>query len=129
MSLRRAIVALVALTLAGCASTPREIASAPPGPKPDWAFQASDLPVDPAFRFGKLPNGMRYIIRQNQRPEGTALVRMEIEAGSLDESADERGFAHFVEHMAFNGSTNVPEGEMVHLLERNGLAFGADTNA
>ncbi|QGN53675.1 pitrilysin family protein [Novosphingobium sp. Gsoil 351] len=100
-----------------------------PAPKPDWAFQASDLPADPAFRFGKLANGMRYIIRQNRRPEGTALVRMEIEAGSLDESDDERGYAHFVEHMAFNGSTNVPEGEMVHLLERNGLAFGADTNA
>ena len=123
------LIAGLALTLAGCAANPRETAALPPAPKPDWAFQASDLPVDPAFRFGKLPNGMRYIIRNNQRPEGTALVRMEIEAGSLDEGADERGFAHFVEHMAFNGSTNVPEGEMVHLLERNGLSFGADTNA
>ena len=129
MSLRRALVALAALTLAGCAAAPRETAALPPAPKPDWAYQASDLPVDPAFRFGKLPNGMRYIVRQNQRPEGTALVRMEIEAGSLDEGEDERGYAHFVEHMAFNGSTNVPEGEMVHLLERNGLSFGADTNA
>jgi zinc protease len=114
--------------LAACSSRP-EILSAPPAPKPDWAFQASDLPVDPAFRFGKLPNGMRYVVRQNARPQGTALVRMEIEAGSLDEREDERGFAHFVEHLAFNGSTNVPEGEMVKLLERNGLAFGADTNA
>ena len=121
--------ALVSLLVAACATTPLETASAPPAPKPDWAFEASDLPVDPAFRFGKLANGMRYIIRQNQRPEATALVRMEIEAGSLDEAVDERGFAHFVEHMAFNGSTNVPEGEMVQLLERNGLAFGADTNA
>ena len=117
------------LTLAACATTPRETAALSSAPKPDWAFQASDLAVDPGFRFGKLANGMRYIIRHNQRPEGTALVRMEIETGSLDESADERGFAHFVEHMAFNGSTNVPEGEMVQLLERNGLAFGADTNA
>jgi zinc protease len=54
---------------------------------------------------------------------------MQIDAGSLDEADSERGYAHFVEHMAFNGSTNVPEGEMVRLLERNGLAFGADTNA
>jgi len=127
----RRIVALAGavLALAGCAAAPREATSAPPAPKPEWAFQASDLPVDPAYRFGKLPNGMRYVIRRNSRPEGTGLVRLDIQAGSLDEGDDERGFAHFVEHMAFNGSTNVPEGEMVHLLERNGLAFGADTNA
>ena len=72
---------------------------------------------------------MRYIIRQNDRPEGTALVRMAIGSGSLSETDSERGLAHFLEHMAFNGSTNVPEGEMVKLLEREGLAFGADTNA
>ncbi len=72
---------------------------------------------------------MRYVVRHNATPEGTALVRMEIAAGSLDELDDELGFAHFVEHMAFNGSANVPEGEMVRLLERDGLAFGADTNA
>ena len=95
----------------------------------DWAFERSDLPVDPAFRFGRLANGMRYIVRHNATPKGTALVRLDVAAGSLDESEAERGFAHFVEHMAFNGSTNVAEGEMVRLLERNGLAFGADTNA
>jgi zinc protease len=54
---------------------------------------------------------------------------MQIDAGSLDERDGERGYAHFVEHMAFQGSTHVREGEMVRLLERNGLAFGADTNA
>ena len=72
---------------------------------------------------------MRYIVRSNATPKGQALVRMIVETGSLDEADDERGYAHFVEHMAFNGSTNVPEGEMVKLLERLGLAFGADTNA
>lgn len=100
-----------------------------PRPRSEWAMQWSDVPVDPAYRFGRLPNGMRYAIRANATPKDTALVRMEVNAGSLDESEDERGFAHFVEHMAFNGSTNVPEGEMVKLLEREGLAFGADTNA
>ena len=126
---RLGIVALAAsLLLAACAAGPRDTASAP-RPDPVWPFLASDLPADPAFRYGRLANGMRYIIRHNERPEATALVRMDIQAGSLDEREDERGFAHFVEHMAFNGSTNVPEGEMVHLLERNGLAFGADTNA
>jgi zinc protease len=72
---------------------------------------------------------MRYVIRQNATPAGTAVVRLEIGSGSLSETDAERGYAHFVEHMAFNGSTSVPEGEMVKLLERNGLAFGADTNA
>lgn len=96
---------------------------------PVWPFEASDLPVDPDYTFGQLPNGMRYILRENATPEGTALVRMRIGSGSLAERENERGLAHFLEHMAFNGSTGIPEGEMVKLLEREGLAFGADTNA
>lgn len=95
----------------------------------DWPHQSSDIPADPAFTFGTLPNGMRYILRQNATPEGTAIVRMRIASGSLEEREHERGLAHFLEHMAFNGSTGIPEGEMVKLLEREGLAFGADTNA
>ncbi len=118
------------LALSACAPQRHHIASAASAAaKPDWAFQASDVPLDPGYRFGKLPNGMRYVIRSNGNPKGTALVRMQVGAGSLDESDAERGYAHFVEHMAFNGSTHVPEGEMVKLLERDGLAFGADTNA
>ncbi|NNF95158.1 MAG: insulinase family protein [Altererythrobacter sp.] len=97
--------------------------------EPVWAFEESDIPVDPAFQFGVLENGMRYILRQNSTPEGTALVRLHIGSGSLDETESERGLAHFVEHMAFNGSKRIPEGEMIALLEREGLAFGADTNA
>lgn len=103
--------------------------ASPPRDDTSWAFEASDIPVDPAFRFGRLDNGMRYIVRHNATPAGTAVVRLLVEAGSLDESDSERGYAHFVEHMAFNGSRRVPEGQMVPLLERNGLAFGADTNA
>lgn len=97
--------------------------------EPVWAFVDSDIPIDPAFRFGELDNGMRYILRQNSTPEDTALVRLYIGSGSLDETDGERGLAHFVEHMAFNGSKRIPEGEMIPLLEREGLAFGADTNA
>jgi zinc protease len=131
MRIRAVFVAsLSTIALAACAPQAQRLAGAPPPRAPvDWAFQASDLPADPAYRFGKLDNGMRYVIRRNATPQGTALVRMEIAAGSLDETESERGFAHFVEHMAFNGSTRVPEGEMVRLLERHGLAFGADTNA
>jgi len=98
-------------------------------PTPVWAFEQSDIPVDPGYVFGQLPNGMRYIIRHNATPAGTALVRMRINSGSLAENDDERGLMHFLEHMAFKGSTGIPEGEMVRLLEREGLAFGADTNA
>jgi zinc protease len=129
--MRRLLPALLALlTLSACAPQLERVASAPArGAKPVWAFEASDVPVDPAYKFGRLANGMRYVIRQNATPKGTAAVRMEIAAGSLDEADNERGYAHFVEHMAFNGSANVPEGEMVRLLEREGLAFGADTNA
>lgn len=121
---------LLAALLLGV-STPA-IAREAPAPRPDdtsWAFEKSDVPVDPDFRFGRLANGMRYVIRHNATPAGTAIVRMEISAGSLDETDAEQGFAHFLEHMAFNGSTHVPEGQMVPLLEREGLAFGADTNA
>jgi zinc protease len=94
-----------------------------------WPFAASDLPVDPEYRFGVLGNGMRYIVRPNGTPEGQGMVHMRVNAGSFGEEDDQLGYAHFVEHMAFNGSTNIPEGEMVSLLEREGLAFGPDTNA
>ncbi len=107
------------------AGTPAQAAA----PAPVWAFEASDVPVDPAYTFGLLPNGLRYVIRRNGTPAGTALVRMRINSGALEETDTERGLSHFLEHMAFNGSKGIPEGEMIKLLEREGLAFGADTNA
>lgn len=119
---------LIALLVA-LVPVPLAARQAPYPEDPRWAFEKSDIPVDPDFRFGRLENGMRYVIRHNATPAGTAVVRMDVAVGSLDESDSEQGFAHFVEHMAFNGSARVPEGEMVKLLERNGLAFGADTNA
>lgn len=94
-----------------------------------WPPAADGVERDPAYVFGQLANGLRYIIRRNATPQGTALVRMMIASGSLEEREHERGLAHFLEHMAFNGSRGIPEGEMVKLLEREGLAFGADTNA
>ena len=120
---------LLTLVLAACAQTARPPVATTPRERPVWAMLESDIPLDPAFRASRLANGLRFIVRHNATPRGTLLVRMEVEAGSLDETDTERGYAHFVEHMAFNGSTRVPEGEMVRLLERNGLAFGADTNA
>jgi zinc protease len=94
-----------------------------------WPQAASDLPADPDVRFGMLPNGMRYALRHNATPPHQTSLRLRIDAGSLEEQEDQRGLAHFIEHMAFNGSTHVAEGEFVHRLERLGLRFGADTNA
>ncbi|ESQ82771.1 hypothetical protein AEAC466_16660 [Asticcacaulis sp. AC466] len=95
----------------------------------DFAQNHSDIKADPAVRFGKLPNGMTYIILKNATPPGTASMRLRINGGSLMEDDSQQGLAHFLEHMAFNGSKNVPEGDMIKILERHGLSFGADTNA
>lgn len=94
-----------------------------------WNAETSDLEPDTSIIYGQLPNGLRYAIRPNQRPQNQVIVRMAVDFGSAAESDDEQGLAHFIEHMAFNGTTNVPEGEMVKMLERLGLSFGADTNA
>ncbi|SEH17618.1 zinc protease [Sphingopyxis sp. YR583] len=94
-----------------------------------WNFAASDVSVDPNIVFGVLPNGMKYALLKNSTPKDSVVLRMRFAVGSFAEAEDQRGLAHFLEHMAFNGSTNVPEGEMIKLLERKGLAFGADTNA
>jgi zinc protease len=94
-----------------------------------WPQETSDLKPDPLIRFGRLPNGMRYALMHNATPSGQASFRLRFDAGSLMERDDQQGLAHFLEHMAFNGSTHVPTGEMVKRLERIGLAFGADTNA
>lgn len=94
-----------------------------------FAQDYSDIKPDPAVRFGRLPNGMTYAILKNATPPGTASVRLRIGGGSMMETEEQRGLAHFLEHMAFNGSKNVPEGDMVKILERHGLKFGPDTNA
>ena len=94
-----------------------------------WGIPLTDVTPDPSIKYGVLPNGMKYAIKQNATPKGTASVRFRIAFGSIGEADNERGLAHFIEHMAFNGSTHVPEGDMVKILERQGLAFGPDTNA
>ncbi len=94
-----------------------------------WPHEGSDLKPDPAIKFGVLPNGMRYAIRPNQNPEGTVTLRLRVAAGSLHENENERGVAHFLEHMAFNGSQNYPEGEMFRALQRMGIQIGSNANA
>jgi zinc protease len=94
-----------------------------------WAQAHSDVAPDPSIRFGQLPNGMLYAIQRNDTPAHETSIRLRIGSGSLEERDDQQGLAHFLEHMAFKGSTHVPEGEMIKLLEQRGLAFGPDTNA
>jgi zinc protease len=96
---------------------------------PAWGLTSSDLPADPSVRFGVLPNGMRYALKRNVTPKGAAVIRFAFDVGMREAEPEQGGAAHFLEHMAFNGSTNIPEGELVKRLERLGLAFGADTNA
>ena len=98
-------------------------------PTDPFAHAASDIPADSNVRFGVLPNGMQYAIMRNATPPNQASFRLRIDAGSLMENEDQLGLAHFMEHMAFNGTTNIPENDLLRILERRGLAFGADTNA
>ena len=96
---------------------------------PAWGIASTDIPADPDVTFGRLANGMRYALMRNGNPAGEATIRFNIEVGNREETDAENGAAHFVEHMAFNGSTGIPEGTLIPMLERLGLAFGADTNA
>lgn len=87
------------------------------------------MPVDPQITMGKFPNGMRYYIRANKKPEKRAELRLVVKAGSILEDDDQLGLAHFVEHMAFNGTKNFPKHELIEFMESLGMRFGADINA
>jgi zinc protease len=89
----------------------------------------SALPVDAAVRIGTLPNGIRYYIRRNAKPEQRAELRLVVNAGSILEDEDQRGLAHFIEHMAFNGTKSFAKNDIVKYLESIGVRFGADLNA
>ncbi|MHC4953554.1 MAG: M16 family metallopeptidase, partial [Planctomycetota bacterium] len=95
--------------------------------------QAGDLeqplPVDPSITMGSLPNGMHYWIRPNKTPPGKVSLLLHFSSGSLNENDNQRGLAHFLEHMAFNGSENFPAGEMVTFFESLGMKFGQHQNA
>ena len=90
---------------------------------------SAPLPLDPAIRTGTLPNGLTFFIRQNGRPEKRVMLRLAVKAGSIDEDDDQRGLAHMIEHMAFNGSTHFKPGELVSYLESIGARFGPHVNA
>jgi zinc protease len=87
------------------------------------------VPVDPLITVGTLPNGLRYYVRENRQPQARAELRLVVKAGSVLEDDDQRGMAHFVEHMAFNGTTNFPGNAVGSFMQSLGVRFGAHVNA
>lgn len=91
--------------------------------------QMQEMPLDPAVRVGKLDNGLTYFIRHNANPEKRAEFYIATNVGAINETPAQRGLAHFLEHMCFNGNKDFPGNTMMSYLEKNGLIFGANINA
>ncbi len=98
------------------------------GPPP-WPHERGDLAPDPEVVFGTLQNGFRYIFMVNQHPADRVNLHLNVRAGSVHEREDQRGVAHFLEHMLFNGSEHFQPGELVKYFQSIGMRFGADANA
>ncbi len=94
-----------------------------------WEHETSDLPVNSRMHFGTLPNGVRWAWMANSEPRQRVYARLHVDVGSLGEADSEQGMAHFLEHMAFNGSEHFAAGTLVEWFQKHGMAFGADTNA
>ena len=131
IDMMRQLIGLLCLVciLTSCATTQSDMEPVVETPAPAVVAEPEMLPIDPAVRSGKLANGLRYLIRENKRPENRAELRLVINAGSILEDDDQQGLAHFAEHMAFNGTENFPKQEIVDFLEGIGMRFGADLNA
>lgn len=99
------------------------------GDRAVWPHETSDLKPDPNLVFGALPNGFRYVLVKNETPRDRVSMHLMVEAGSVHETDEQQGLAHFLEHMAFNGSTHFPPGELVKYFQRIGMDFGPDANA
>ncbi|MDP1569738.1 MAG: insulinase family protein [Vicinamibacterales bacterium] len=104
-------------------------AGAQPAPAVTAPALTDPLPLDPAIRTGTLSNGLRYFIKANGRPERRVSLRLAVNVGSMHEDEDQRGLAHFLEHMAFNGTRNFKPGELITFLESTGARFGPHVNA
>lgn len=128
------VIVVLAALLAACGSAPdaRAATSADASTEEESADpgeQAQELPVDPLVTTGTLPNGMAYYIRENSEPRNRAFLRLAVDAGSVLEDEDQLGLAHFLEHMAFNGTASYSGNDIISFLERLGMRFGPDINA
>jgi zinc protease len=130
-SWRRVLVDAIAASTFAVSSIAAAQAAAPATRVPAGIDTASatPLPRDPRVVVGTLPNGIRYYIRRNAKPEKRAELRLVVNAGSILEDDDQRGLAHFLEHMAFNGTARFPKNQLVSYLESVGMRFGPDINA
>jgi zinc protease len=129
---RFAAAVLAILILAGCGVSNQSVvslSSEQPCISKGWPQNRSDLEPDPALHFGVLGNGFRYVIMENHEPEDRVGLYLNIQAGSLHETEEQRGYAHFLEHMLFNGTTHFPPGTLVEYFQSIGMSFGADSNA
>lgn len=127
------ILALTALFLALRGNKPEDKDSPPPSAEVvarAWPQEESDIQADPAAVFGTLENGMRYMILPNPEPPNRLSLRLHIAAGSLMEEDDQRGLAHFLEHMVFNGTKRHKDANtLIREMQSRGIAFGAHVNA
>ena len=94
-----------------------------------WAHETGEIKPDETVAFGRLPNGFRWAAIPNANPKGRVAVRLAVQAGSLMEEPENLGAAHYLEHMAFNGSENFPAGSLIPFFQKHGMDFGGDTNA
>src|ERR671911_457832 len=104
-------------------------AATAPAPAPQSFAPTERVPFDAAVRTGTLPNGLRYYIRKNARPEKRVALQLAVKAGSVDEAEDQQGLAHFLEHMAFNGTRRFKPGELIATFETIGARMGPHLNA
>lgn len=133
---RRSILAALALSLA--CSSPSPPRPRPPGPDPVTPAAVAPTPPPavegpaplwPHVRSGKLANGLTYYVMPHHQPEKRVSLWLAVNAGSLQEDDDQQGLAHFVEHMAFNGTAKYPKQAIIDYLEKIGMEFGPDVNA
>src|SRR3954470_18276854 len=126
------IVGATCLTAATLAAQQPASTAPPQAPSTASAATASPtqkIPFDPQLTTGQFANGLHYYIRKNKKPEQRAELRLVVNAGSILEERDQSGLAHFVEHMAFNGTKHFPKQETVKFLESIGMRFGPSVNA
>lgn len=122
---------ILALTILSCTGTPQQFPQEQPTALPGGsAYRLEDqLPLAPELTRKVLPNGLTYYVRYNGNPAGRILMYLVIASGSSNEEDHELGYAHFVEHMAFNGTGSFPENKLVDYLRSIGMTFGAEVNA
>ncbi|MEL1250778.1 M16 family metallopeptidase [Aurantiacibacter gilvus] len=125
------LLPLPALAQESCTITAVPGQDEPEYARPDdpWIYRGTDIPIDEQWLFGELPNGVRYAVRENGVPPCQMSLRIAIDAGSIHETDEERGWAHLLEHLVFRESRYFGNGEAIPHFQRMGAALGYDTNA